>query len=255
VHIAQERHAEYRDEVGCQQAQCVGLIGGLGPGATAHYYRELVRSFEAAGVTPDLIVAHADRSHVLRLVRDRKEDELATYLAGFAERLKAAGAELVAISAVAPHMSITQLKQISDGPLVDMVDVVRGALVDKRLRRVTLFGTRDVIETDLFGRLDDLVALIRPLPSEIDEIDRIYRQIVTDGVSTASRKASLQRVALDIIERDATQAIVLAGTELALAIDAGQTDFPTIDCTHLHVAAIVEGALRFSCRAPASSVR
>ena len=38
----------------------LGLIGGLGPGATVHYYRELVKA--QAG---ELLIVHADMDRVL----------------------------------------------------------------------------------------------------------------------------------------------------------------------------------------------
>ena len=60
----------------------IGLVGGLGPGATVHYYRELVK-----GQAGELLVVHADMERVLGDVARGDVDGLATYLA----RLRAAG--------------------------------------------------------------------------------------------------------------------------------------------------------------------
>ena len=48
--------------------QAIGLIGGLGPGATIHYYERLTREFEARGVTPRFLISHADLKFVLERV-------------------------------------------------------------------------------------------------------------------------------------------------------------------------------------------
>lgn len=43
-----------------RQGRCLGLVGGLGPGATVHYYGALLRAHAAAGRKPDILIAHAD---------------------------------------------------------------------------------------------------------------------------------------------------------------------------------------------------
>ena len=49
------------------EARCLGLIGGLGPGATIHYYRELIAAHQAQGRIPRLLIAHADVNRALAL--------------------------------------------------------------------------------------------------------------------------------------------------------------------------------------------
>ena len=48
--------------------RCLGLIGGLGPGATVHYYRELIAGYERQGRVPRVLIAHADIQRVYALV-------------------------------------------------------------------------------------------------------------------------------------------------------------------------------------------
>jgi len=46
-------------------------------------------------------------------------------------------------------------------------------------------------------------------------------------------------VLLWLCRRDVVEAIVLAGTELALAFDETMAPFPAIDCTRLHIDGIM----------------
>lgn len=46
----------------------LGLIGGLGIGATTFYYQELVRAHQLSGCIPDLTIVHADVDQVLEWV-------------------------------------------------------------------------------------------------------------------------------------------------------------------------------------------
>jgi aspartate/glutamate racemase len=47
------------------ETRLIGMIGGLGPAATAHYYLAMNGAFAGRGATPRLIVNHADMALVL----------------------------------------------------------------------------------------------------------------------------------------------------------------------------------------------
>ena len=51
--------------------------------------------------------------------------------------------------------------------------------------------------------------------------------------------ATLKRLAHTLIKRDGAEAVLLAGTDLSMVLDAGNTDFPAIDCARVHVDAIM----------------
>ena len=53
---------------------CVGIVGGLGVGATVHYYEKITAACKARGVVPDLVIVHADVDHGQGLVRAGKLD-------------------------------------------------------------------------------------------------------------------------------------------------------------------------------------
>ena len=69
---------------------CVGIVGGLGVGATIHYYEKITGACKALGVVPDLAIVHADVDYGQGLVRAGELDQLAEYLAVF-ERLRKTG--------------------------------------------------------------------------------------------------------------------------------------------------------------------
>jgi aspartate racemase len=120
--------------------RCIGLVGGLGPATTVYYYSALLQADAELGMKPDIVVVHADVTHVLGLVRDGDIAGLARYLAGFVERLRAAGAQLAAVAAVTPHICASELGKLSPLPLVSIVDVIREALKQRGLNRVALFA-------------------------------------------------------------------------------------------------------------------
>jgi aspartate racemase len=210
-----------------------------------HYYNAIVDAHKRRGLVPQLLIAHASAERVLADIGNGELIALAAYLAGFSDRLAAAGATVGAIAAVAPHICFAELARRSRLPMISMVAQTAQAIADRGLRRVALFGTRFVIETDLYGQLTD-VEIVRPKPAEIDLIHNTYLNVVTLGEGTDEHRAALRLLAHMLIERDGVDAIVLAGTELALVFNTTNTDFPVIDCTAIHIDGIMRHA---SCRA------
>jgi len=121
---------------------------------------------------------------------------------------------------------------------VSLVDEILREVAVKRLKRVALFGTRFTIETGMFGQLSG-IDVVTPKADEIDFIHGAYLQIVAAGSGTDQLYQGLRRVAHTLIERDAIEAIVLAGTELSLVFNQANMDFPHIDAARLHLDAIM----------------
>lgn len=225
--------------VDSQYGRCLGIVGGLGVGATIHYYQELVRAHKEHGRRLRLVIAHADVDRVLTSVANKDFRDLARYLAGHADRLADAGAEVGAIAAITPHICIAETTRHTRLPLVNLLDETAKEVTSRGVKRVALFGTRFTIESGLFGHLNG-VDVVRPQPEEIDYIHNTYVEIVNAGQGTAEHYTGLRRMAHTLCRRDGAEAIVLAGTELALVFNATNIDFPAIDCARVHIEAIMQ---------------
>src|SRR4030081_641494 len=206
----------------------LGLIGGLGPGATVHYYRELAKA--QAG---EILIIHADMDRVLGDVQRGDRTGLAAYFARLIERLAHGGAELAAISAIAPHICIRELEKISALPLVNIIEETATEIRSRGYGRVALFGTRFVVGSRMFGMLEG-VDVVVPDKDKVDAIHNAYMQTVEGGTEG---RAILSAIAREL----PVDAILLAGTDLALIFDETNTDFPHIDCAEIHIQAIVRG--------------
>jgi aspartate racemase len=216
----------------------LGIIGGLGVGATVHYYQSILDACTMHGLAPRLFIAHADVARVLANVRDGELVELARYLAGFADNLAAAGADIGAIAAITPHICLPEIVQRTRLPLVDLLDETVREIKARGFKRVALFGTRFTIESRLFGKLGD-VDVVQPSPEETDYIHRTYIEIVNAGRGSTVHETGLRKLAHMLCHRDNVEAIVLAGTELNLIFNDANTDFPAIDCASAHIAGII----------------
>ncbi len=218
-----------------KEGRVLGLIGGLGPGATVHYYRGLIAAHEAQGRVARMIIAHADVNRARPLAEAGRLDDLARYLAGFIDSTAAGGAEMAAIVAITPHICAPQLAPLLRLPLIDMVAEVADAICVRGLKRVALLGTRSTVESRMFGRLD--VDVVMPQPDEIDFIHNAYLDVVYDR-STPDKIDRLREVARALIRRDGAEAVLLAGTDLSMVLNEDNAGFPTLDCAGVHIAPI-----------------
>jgi aspartate racemase len=223
-----------------QEGRILGLIGGLGPGATVHYYRGLIAAHAAQGRVARMLIAHADVNHARPLAEADELDELARYLNGFVDATAAGGAEMAAIVAITPHICVAQLLPLLRIPLIDMVSVVRDAIHARGLKRVALFGTRSTVASRMFGRLD--IDVVMPQPDEIDFIHNAYLDVVYDR-STPAGIDRLRELAHTLIRRDGAEAVLLAGTDLSMVLNEENAGFPTLDCAGVHIAEITKRLL------------
>ena len=225
-----------------RKGRCLGLVGGLGVGAAVHYYRSLAKAHAARGLALDLVMAHAETEVVFEYVRARDRVGLAEYLAAFAARLKAAGADFIAIPAVTPHFCERELSGLSPLPIVSIFAPLQKEIASRKTKRVAVFGTRFVIESQLFGRVGD-VEFCHPLPDEVEFIHRTYTELAQQGKGTEEQWLGLTRIARTLRRRNQVDAILMAGTDLTLLFNEANTDFPHIDCAALHIQQILDAMI------------
>jgi aspartate racemase len=222
--------------------RCIGLIGGLGVGATVHYYQELAKAHAARGRVLNLALVHADMNRGLAMVHADNRTGLAEYLAGLIGKLANAGAEFAVIPAVTPHICIAELLQLSPLPIVNLVEELQREIDTRGCRRVALFGTRFTVQSGLFGLLRH-VQVVTPAADEIDFVHQTYMQLVSAGAGFQQQRESLTRLAHLWMEREGVEAVILAGTDLALLFNESNTDFPHVDCARAQLDAIVRRAV------------
>ncbi|CAN5923710.1 amino acid racemase [soil metagenome] len=222
---------------------CVGIVGGLGVGATVHYYEKIAAACKARGVVPDLVFVHADVDRGQGFVREGKLEALADYLAGFIDRLARAGAEVAVLPAVTPHICIAELRPRIGLPLIDIVEATASELQARRYKRVALFGTSFTMQGSLWGQLERAapgVEIAKPQPDEIAFVGQAYQRLLDMQSGNEADTAGLRRIAAELQRRDGVETILLAGTDLAVIFDETTAGFPCIDVARLHIDAIVE---------------
>lgn len=221
---------------------CLGLVGGLGVAAAIHYYKELASAHTRRGRVLQLVMVHADVQRAIKHVERQEIVELADYFASLIVKLSAAGAQVAVLPAITPHICAPELVERSSLPIIDIIDEVAREIRVRGLRRVALFGTRASMESHLFGRLSG-VEVVDPRPDELEFIHKTYVDIVNTGAGTPEQHRGLTELARTLLRRDGADAILLAGTDLAVLFNESNTDFPHLDCARVHIDGIMRRLL------------
>jgi aspartate racemase len=219
----------------------IGLIGGIGPAATDFYYRRLISTFASKKAVLELTIVHADTPTLLsNLTRNDVAAQVAIYTR-LTNRLAAAGAECVLVTSIAGHFCIDAFKAASSMPVVDMISEVGQAIEKRGLKRIGILGTRTVMETRFYGGVAS-AEIIPPTGQDLDNVHQAYVTMAASGVVTESQRSVFNTVSQKLLKEGA-EAIMLGGTDLALAFNQQDTAFPLVDCAGIHVDAIVRLAI------------
>jgi aspartate racemase len=217
---------------------CVGIVGGLGVGATVHYYEKITAACSARGAVPNLLIIHADANTGQGFVRAGRLDQVGDYLAPYIEQLAAGGAAAVAIPAVTPHIAIAEIKARTKVPLINIMETLGAELRAKKLKRVALFGTIYTMQGSLWGQVTD-AEIVKLQPDEMKFAGEAYQRLLDTRAPAPGDVDRFREIAAALQKRDGVEAILLAGTDLAVIFDEANAGFPCIDVARPHIDAIV----------------
>jgi aspartate racemase len=215
----------------------IGLIGGIGPAATDFYYRGLIDRHTRAGTVLDLTIAHADARQMTGNLALKDTKAQAEIFAKLIHRMAAAGAEAAAVTSMGGHFCARDLEAISPLPLINAIPAVNEALRARGLKRIGIIGTRNVMESGLYGGITS-VEVIRPEGEKLGQVHDAYVAMAVPGHVTEAQRSLFFKIGAELCRNHGAEAVVLGGTDLFLAFAGHDPGFPVIDCADIHVDAI-----------------
>ena len=134
----------------------IGLIGGIGPAATEFYYRGLTDRHARSGTRLDLTIANAEVRDLSQNLANKDARKQAGIFAALIARLKAAGAQVAAVTSMGGHFCIGELLPISPLPILNGIPEVdaavkRGRVQDHRHHRHAHGDGDEVVRGNLVG--------------------------------------------------------------------------------------------------------
>ena len=208
----------------------LGILGGMGPAASAEYITRLIQQTSASCDQEHIPFVlwneprTPDRSTSIR----NGDDRPLPYLLQGIQVLKAVGCNLIVIPCNSAHFWYDELLKLRV-PIIHIVDSVAYSLCDQNvIGTIGIIGTQGTIESGLYqNRLTDWNCII-PSQEEMDNIVQPAIDLVKAGDMVKSH-TMLMSVVDSLIARGA-KAVVLGCTEIPLAIrENNQNGIPLIN--------------------------
>lgn len=214
-------------------SEVIGILGGMGPAATADFYAKLVANTHVLKDQdhPQVVIwsdpAIPDRTEALL---DGGEDPTPWMEHGI-EILAGAGATMVAIPCNTAHAFVPALAKRAPIPIVHMIGEVARELaeVPERVTRIGLLATTGTCRTGLYQQWMDQrgIEVLLPADDDQDAVMTAIRAVKAGQVGPATLELFAE-VARHLVDAGA-QAIVAGCTEIPLALSAEAVSVPLVD--------------------------
>jgi aspartate racemase len=227
----------------------VGILGGMGPAATADFYLKLVQA------TP----ATSDQEHLQVLIwsdptiPDRTEallthgaDPTPALIAG-ARLLQYSGAAMLAVPCNTAHAFLAAVQAAVDIPIIHMIEETANhiQLLTPRVHRVGLLSTTGTRKAGLYQAWLDKKGIQVLSPNAQTQEDLVMAAIrgIKAGKSGPAVKSQLTTAARELIDAGAAQAIIGGCTEVPVGLAAEDIPVPFIDPARILAESVVRRVL------------
>lgn len=228
----------------------IGVLGGLSNIATAEYYRLLNEMVMARAGNPDIaetLIAGMNFGNIEKWLLTGNWPKMEAYFNRSLDMLEAGGVDFVICASNTCHKTFDTVMKNRKIPYLHIADATAHAILDKGLKRVSLFGTRYTMEEDFIKeRLQTRFGIncVTPNEAERAEIDRIIYQELCKGEFPPSSRDTYLSVSDRLRKEEKSEGLIMGCTEIGLLIrQSDRPDFPMFDTTQIHCAAAADYAL------------
>ena len=227
----------------------VGILGGMGPEATADFFLEIIK------LTP----AKKDEDHLHIIIDNNPQipDRTEAILKGgksplpalqkAAQNLERAGADFIVIPCNTAHYFFDEIKKIVNIPLLHMMREVSKEIKERfpKVKKVGLLSTSATARIGLYqNELEkEKIIVISPKEKEQEEVMKAINLI--KGGEYSNSKDILKKIGEKLLLREA-ELLVLGCTEIPLVLKQNDFSHPVVDAGYVLAKAAVKEALSSS---------
>ncbi len=220
----------------------IGILGGMGPEATAQLYLEIIKIFqEEYGAKydddfPQIVILNLPLPDVVE-EKGSMEAIVKTLQAGV-KKLEQAGVDFIAIPCNTAMNFLPQMKEITSVPFLNVVVETADFIKEMRITTVGIIATEMTLRKNLYGSSLEGVDLIIPRVEQQKAVTQVILNILCGKKEIADRKF-LQELITELKEKGAKK-VILGCTELPLLIRTEDT----LDTIKILAKAVVRDATR-----------
>lgn len=201
----------------------IGLLGGVGPQATAFIYQKLIDSAQANHNAvnnndyPDVLIASVP---VPDFISSKEHlDDAKKMLIEAAKGLERAGCQALCIGSNTVHILLKDLENEVSIPFISMIELVAERCKVLGYAKVALLGTPVLLSSGLYEAALEKrgIELIKPNEAQVETCDTVIRSVIAGSKDIPVRKEYID-VLSSMFDQKA-DGIILGCTELPLVLD------------------------------------
>ncbi len=211
----------------------IGIIGGMGPLATADLFRKIVLNTKAT----------TDQEHIKILIDnntdipDRTEAIInngknpVPQLTKSAVVLWAMGAQILVMPCNTAHYFHSEVQKNVDIPILSMIEITGKSLLKKGIKTVGLLATEGTIKSGIYQDFFMKIGIKTIIPDEDGQ--SCITDLIYNGVKAGNKDYDVTRVneVIKSMFKCGAQTIVLGCTELPIAMDMYGLEYNICDPT------------------------
>ena len=223
----------------------IGILGGMGPMATADLFQKIVACTDAAGDNDHIRVyidSNASIPDRTAAILSGGEDPVPT-MADALRHLELCGADCVIMPCNTAHYFLPRLEPLTELPFLSMIEAAAAACRARFPREtVGILATRGTLEAGLYQEAlaAEGVPFLVPEEGERAALMEVIYRGVKAGAPPSRYRAAFRSVVEAMTGRGAA-CFLLACTELPLAVRALGLELPCVDPTE----ELAKAAIRF----------
>lgn len=223
----------------------VGIIGGMGPLATADLFEKIIKYTNAKSDQeniPVLIYSNPqipDRTAaILNGGKSPVEELVSTGMV-----LESMGADLLCMPCNSAHYFHEQIQEHLKAPLINMVKLTVDYLEKEGFKKVAVLGTLSTIKANIYNDFIDKTNIesIEISDQLIEQLNYVIYDVVKANDFDKDIK-EFQNLLRDIMQNEKVDAFILACTELPILFEKYKIDLPSVDPTDILALEIVKKA-------------
>lgn len=192
---------------------------------------------QRGNVYPEIVIDSVNMLQHDKALAENDYDKLAQYLLRSLSNLKAAGAELAAITANTEHIVWNMVHSKFPLPVISIVEATIREIKRKGFKNVLVFGTMFTLKSRLYENAlnNQGITAIIPSGNDISTIDSLIYPNMENGIIIPADKQKLVKMAEKYISEKNADSILLGCTELPLAITYCDVSVPILNTTEIHI--------------------
>ncbi|MCV9878122.1 cysteate racemase [Brenneria izbisi] len=198
----------------------VGILGGMGPGATVDAMQKLIRNTPAyrdQDHIPTIAVSIPDIPDRTKCILDHSPSPLEKMIE-YMKILENAGAECIIIPCNTAHYWFKELKQHAQVEMISIIDTACQVIQERKIAQVGLLATTATIKARIYQNNLAENSIACHIPTEEDQI-QVMESIYAYKAGEAATAHALLSPIKDRLLQNGVAKIILGCTELPLILE------------------------------------